>query len=272
MSRVRSPGYPSSSLGDAIEIARKLYDANRTNTVDREAVAKDMGYTGLTGRSAKVLADLAHFGLLERAGKGGVRVTRRAVDIMYGASDDDRRRAIHEAASLPTLFGELNSHFADGAPSDNALRAYLMRNGFASIAIPPVMKSYLETYRFVQQSGVSESHGDRGENPAESNGSEIDTVAVSSKGLVPVPVTKAETRIEAQPVRREVGLMEGERVIFVDEAAVGQYLKLVASGDLDDTLLEALEDFTKRWRKRLRQSKESPRDQAGSVDRSEDAN
>lgn len=272
MSRIRSPGYPSLSLGDAIELARKLYEANRTNIVDREAVAKDMGYTGMTGRSAKVLADLAHFGLLEKAGKGGVRVTRRAVEIMYGASEADRQRAIRESASMPTLFDELNTHFSDGAPSDNALRAYLMRNGFASVAIPPVMKAYLETYRYVQEAGATESHGDEAGSLAESNGSETDAASATGKSLVAVQETKAVTQTESRRPRQEIGLMEGERVIFVDEAAVGQYLKLVASGDLDDTLLEALEDFTKRWRKRLRQSKEFPVGQAGSEDRSEDTN
>lgn len=50
---------------------------------------------------------------------------------------------------------------------------------------------------------------------------------------------------------REVSIVEGERVIFVEEANAGQYLKLIATGALDDSLLEALEDFTKRQRKRL---------------------
>lgn len=45
--------------------------------------------------------------------------------------------------------------------------------------------------------------------------------------------------------------MESERIAFTEEAQPGQYLKLVASGPLDDSMLEALEDFVKRQRKRL---------------------
>jgi hypothetical protein len=45
--------------------------------------------------------------------------------------------------------------------------------------------------------------------------------------------------------------MEGERVISVDEAGPGQYLKVVASGELDDVQIEALEDFIKRRKKRI---------------------
>jgi len=49
----------------------------------------------------------------------------------------------------------------------------------------------------------------------------------------------------------QVKVMEGERVAFIEEGQPGQYLKLIASGEVDDTLLEALEDYVKRQRKRL---------------------
>lgn len=45
--------------------------------------------------------------------------------------------------------------------------------------------------------------------------------------------------------------MEGERVIFMDEVTSGQYVKVVASGEVDLDFLEGLEDFTKRMKKRL---------------------
>jgi hypothetical protein len=45
--------------------------------------------------------------------------------------------------------------------------------------------------------------------------------------------------------------MDGERVVFTEETNPTNYVKLVASGDVDDSLLEALEDYVKRQRKRL---------------------
>ena len=45
--------------------------------------------------------------------------------------------------------------------------------------------------------------------------------------------------------------MSGERVVFVEESGPSQYLKLVANGELDETMLEALEDYVKRQKKRL---------------------
>ena len=45
--------------------------------------------------------------------------------------------------------------------------------------------------------------------------------------------------------------MEGERVVFIEESNPQQYVKLVASGDVDETLLDALQDYVKRQKERL---------------------
>ena len=45
--------------------------------------------------------------------------------------------------------------------------------------------------------------------------------------------------------------MEGERVVFVEESTPSQYLKIVASGELDMSLLDALKDYVKHQEKRL---------------------
>jgi len=45
--------------------------------------------------------------------------------------------------------------------------------------------------------------------------------------------------------------MAGERIVFTEESNPQNYLKLVASGEVDETMLEALEDYVKRQKKRL---------------------
>jgi len=45
--------------------------------------------------------------------------------------------------------------------------------------------------------------------------------------------------------------MEGERVVFTEETNPQNYLKLIVSGDVDETMLDALEDYLKRQKKRL---------------------
>jgi hypothetical protein len=53
------------------------------------------------------------------------------------------------------------------------------------------------------------------------------------------------------PPQGKVNLMAGERIVFTEESNPQNYLKLVASGEVDETMLEALEDYVKRQKKRL---------------------
>jgi len=45
--------------------------------------------------------------------------------------------------------------------------------------------------------------------------------------------------------------MDGERVVFTEEANPHNYLKSVAGGEADETMLEALADYVKCQGKRL---------------------
>jgi hypothetical protein len=45
--------------------------------------------------------------------------------------------------------------------------------------------------------------------------------------------------------------MDGECVVFTEESNPQSYLKLIASGEVDETMLEALEDHVKRKKKQL---------------------
>lgn len=185
MSRTRSPGYPSLPLTQAIELTKQLHAHDRTNPIDREAAAKNIGYSGITGASAKALADLAHYGLVERAGKGSLRVSQLAVDILYPVSAADRARALEAAATSPDLFSEIRAQFPDGIPSENALRGYLMRKSFATAAIPYVVKSYTETARLFEEGGGNESHGAK-----EGRGPESASTTAKTSKLTMPPTTE----------------------------------------------------------------------------------
>jgi hypothetical protein len=79
----------------------------------------------------------------------------------------------------------------------------------------------------------------------EEEGAEPDPLA----GIKIIPPAKPGT--PAFQPGLKVKVMDSERVAFTEEGQPGQYLKLIASGDVDDSMLEALEDFVKRQRKRL---------------------
>lgn len=159
MVRMQSPGFPNMSLSKAIHRVRMIHDKDRRNPIDREVAAKHMGFSGLSGASDKALGSLAHFGLLEKAGKGQTRVSELAVDILLPDTPEAYKKALWQAAYTPAVFSDIRARFADGIPSSDALKSWLIRENFVDSAINPVITAYLETCRLLEQEGAVESGG-----------------------------------------------------------------------------------------------------------------
>lgn len=166
MTRMRSPNYPGIPLKQSIDLVTTIYREDRRNAIEKEDAAKHMGYSGLTGRTLKLLGALSQFGLLEKVGKGQVRVSAIAESIMHGIDEAERNNALLEAARSPTLFRRIRESF--DSPSDRTITSFLMKEGFTDAAVPPVLRSYNETNAFLAASGVSESHGKDEEGDTES--------------------------------------------------------------------------------------------------------
>lgn len=166
MTRMRSPNYPAIPLAQAIGLTEKIFREDRTNLIEREVAAQHMGYSGLTGRTLKLLGALSQFGLLEKSGKGKVRISKTAVSILHGIDDAERQGAITKAGRAPALFRRIAESF--DAPSEKTITSFLMQQGFTDAAIGPVLRSYNETNSFLAANGASESYGKGGENGAES--------------------------------------------------------------------------------------------------------
>jgi len=151
----RSPRYPSDSLQDALERVRAVFEADRQNPIDRSTVAHHMGYSGISGASDKTISNLMQYGLLERIGKGEVRVSRLAVDILHPEPGSTGAEELAEAAFKPKLFADLKSRF-DQTPSREALKSYLKREGFLERAINPIASAYLDTCHYLEQNGAND--------------------------------------------------------------------------------------------------------------------
>ena len=171
--KIRSPSYPSMSLGDAVATIAKIEKTYRTAPVDRGEAAQLIGYSTLSGPAAKALADLASYGLLERAGKGETRVTDRAKSILYADSDEDRRESLKAAALEPSLFRKLTERFEavikDGMLPETGVVRYLERENFNPRAVRPAARAFLGTVEFLTSEGVIDSYDaeppDGGESP-----------------------------------------------------------------------------------------------------------
>lgn len=159
MATPRSPKCPGISLREAVVRIRDLFDAERHNLMSREAAAKLLGYSGITGTSNGMLADLTAYGLLERVGKGEVRVAKRVAEIIHPTDRHEYAAALRNAANAPPAFAKLRERFPDNLPNPVTLEGALVRMGFSKVGIKPAMQAFLETFRYLQEEIGSESHG-----------------------------------------------------------------------------------------------------------------
>lgn len=189
MTRMRSPNYPAIPIKQAIDLTDKIFRADRTNVIDKAVAAEHMGYSGLTGRTLKLLGALSSFGLLDKVGKGKVRVSKTAVSILHGIDDEEKRVALITAATTPVLFKRIRDSF--DRPSDKTITSFLMKEGFTDVAVGPVLKSYNETNAFLATNGVTESYGVGQEDAPDSlpdvdeeDGGEMDTDVIEKPDAV----------------------------------------------------------------------------------------
>jgi hypothetical protein len=145
MARVRSPNYPSMSLPSAIEKVGVIHKAEGKNNISREGIAKLLGFNGLHGASSTALSALSKYGLLDNAKDGEARVSDLAIRILYADNDSEKRAALEDAASRPTLFKEIKEKWPDRPPTAENLKSFLARNGFAPASLDAVIQIYRDT-------------------------------------------------------------------------------------------------------------------------------
>jgi hypothetical protein len=242
--KARSPQYPVIGLGEAIAKVQAVFVKDYQNRIPKAVVAKHMGFNALHGKSLGVLAALTRYGLLEGRGDD-CRVSDRALAIIaHQPGSHERIDAVQAAANAPTIFQELDAKFPDGRGSDEGMRAYLLTNKFIPDAADTAIRSYRETKNVVtaEMQGYDSATG--------VGAREVEAASAGSGKPTP-PHNPPPPRRDPPPQRMGLALMEGERVVFTEESDTQRYIKLVASGEVDETLLEALSDYVKRQRKRL---------------------
>lgn len=150
MARIRSPNYPAISLAEAINRIAQVHGRERQHPAAKDVVIKGMGFGGIHGTSLGALSAALKYGLLAQTGKGeDYRVTDRAVAILHPHTPEEKAEAIRAAARSPALFSELLDHFKGDLPSDDNLRAYLVRRGFSQTSLASVIQSFRDTMELV---------------------------------------------------------------------------------------------------------------------------
>lgn len=124
MAKIRSPRYPSISLGEAINLAHKLWQKEGKTPVPYDVAAKDWSYKSASGPVRAKIGALRQFGLLDGA-KDGVKVSDLALQILvHPEGSTEKATAIQKAALKPALFSELYENYRHA--SEDALKAHLI--------------------------------------------------------------------------------------------------------------------------------------------------
>jgi hypothetical protein len=246
----RSPAYPSLDLKQAIAKAKAQYDAEGKYPAPMPSAFAAWGFSIKSSGGRAVRASLKYFGLVTVEGDnktGKVKLTDDALRIILDEREDqtEKKALIRKLALLPSIHRVLAEQYPEGIKSDSTVEhSLIFDHGFNKSAATELVSQFKLTADFA---GLFKP----------------DNTVVKS-----LPVAEDEVQVERDPENDGKGkphgflppspnqgspvkLIQSERVVFAEEGLPNQYLKLIASGDVDDVLLEALEDFVKRQRKRL---------------------
>ena len=223
MSGDRSPNYPIISLADAVGRVQLIYEKERQHPADKLVMAKALGYGSLNGLSRSILSALVKFGLLTED-QHQVKVSLDALDVLlHSAGSPERVGALQRAAYLPPLFSELRATFDGSLPSDENLRAVLVKKGFNPNTVSNVIRSYRDTVMFVNQEAAQAAE------PAEP--------AASRPAAGPAKVPGAITMFPPA----QAGPAQGLELAF--NLAPTVHAKIVLTGEVTQAEIQKLQRF-----------------------------
>ena len=208
----RSPGYPGIDLGQALDRAAQLYQAEKRNAAPISVILSHWGYTSPTGPGAIALAALKKFGLLSDEGSSGgrkARLTDDALAILLRPDDDPLRRdAIQTAALRPKLHSELWHEFREsGLPSDQTLSLGLRRDrGFTESGATSFIGEFKRTLSFAGLAfGGSIPHSDANTVPEGQPGMTSSSLVTASSPAAPDYPSSAPASSNSRAVQIPLG-------------------------------------------------------------------
>jgi hypothetical protein len=158
--RARSPRYPSHSLEQALEFARRIYEGVHRSAVDSLTAVKLMGFAGRSGASATALGSVRQYGLIEGVGDR-TRISELGLSILQPGSESERLDSIEVASRQPHVFGQILERFDGRLPAANEpVVAYLIRElDFSKSGAEDCLASLRTTQTFVDSLESSKHAG-----------------------------------------------------------------------------------------------------------------
>jgi hypothetical protein len=235
--RDRSPAYPIVPLEVALTRLVEFETHFKRTAARREKVGEAWGIKA-KAYADRTLAALGYFGLLEYKGTGENRyiaISEEGRKYLRAQQEQTKQEVVKAAALQPKQIAKFWADWGDDRPSDPAcIDELTMKNDFSVVGARGFLNVYDDTISFAKLS-------DSDKIAPNSREEELDKGPDEGLPLSP-PIP---------PAQGKVRIMDGERVVFTEESNPQQYVKLVVSGDVDEMLLDALQDYVKRQKKRL---------------------
>jgi hypothetical protein len=211
----RSPNHPAFGLEEAIGKVGLVYEKEKRSLTTPQVIAKHMGYTQTTGPGGRALSGLRQYGLIEDSG-GNCKISEIGFAILqYPEGSQERRDALKVAALTPTLFRELMMQYPEGLPSDETLKAALLKRGFNPSAIDDLIDDFRSTMALAGLTHVSYNdlaEGNKMPNPnletvAKFSGSGIPVSGVQTYSFALSPETRAELTLKGAVTPDDLDLL-----------------------------------------------------------------
>jgi hypothetical protein len=239
MAKVRSPNYPSMSLGPALQAVRTAYEKDHRNRMSRGVLAKHMGYTSLNGRALGKIGALRAYGLVEGSGDE-LKISDDAVNaLMAPPGSKERTEALGRLANRPPLFQEIRKEFPDTLPSEDNLKFALIKRQFTPDAAEKAAKSYLATMNLAAGWPWADAY-----NPADEDEGD-DEVEIEDDSDPPPPKPNSKMKIMAGERELTTGLLAKDasfRLIVTGNIGVKEIERLIKKLELDKEILADQEE------------------------------
>jgi hypothetical protein len=234
--RHRSPAYPAISLRKALERAREFYKIQKHHAAPVKGAVDVWGFKPKSSGGLQTISALKQYGMMSESGEGDSRHVQLTETALAVIRDDrqpspDRDEVIRKAALLPKIHAEMWKKWDGELPAESTVRFFLVQEKkYNEASVGDLIASYKDTVAFAK---LVESDKTL---PSEGRSKEPD----------------GEINIPPNPPPPLGGkLMEGERVVFTHEVEPQHGVRIVASGAVDQELVEAVEMFLTLQKKRL---------------------
>jgi hypothetical protein len=245
--------FPFINLEKAVGRAQELFNADERGREMSVAGAFTIwDYSEKSSGGFQTIAALKAYGLITTTGTGKIGLSESALRYFRHEDEGEKKKLLSKFALTPPLIATLWKSWHATPPADTLARSHLKADRHLNDqAARTLLTIYKDNIAFADIKGddIVDAPNEEEDGGSQDDAAQRANANQQRSHRPPPPPSHNQTE----------KVMAGERIVFTEEGKPSQYLKLIASGEVDDGLLEALEDFVKRQRKRLKVAAADPK-------------